>query len=111
MKILEKWPDEGRIGQHTLTESRRKWGRDPMENNEGRELTITELREKEQEDIQPSRPQKIKGEDSTHLTPTNIDHKEYTTTTGPDLTKDKPNVNQIMRLARTDRYCPTLRLP
>ena len=24
MKILEKWPDEGRIGQHTLTESRRK---------------------------------------------------------------------------------------
>ena len=100
MKILEKWPDEGRIGQHTLTESRRKWGRDPKENNEGRELTITELREKEQEDIQPSRPQKIKGEDSTHLTPTNIDHKEYTTTMGPDLTKDKPNVNRIMKLAR-----------
>ena len=100
MKILEKWPDEGRIGQHTLTESRRKWGRDPIENNEGIELTLTELREKKQEDIQPLRPQKIKGEDSTHLTPTDIDHKEHTTTTWPDLTKDKPNVNRIMRLAR-----------
>ena len=36
MKILEKWPDEGRIGQDTLTESRRKWGRNPKENNKGR---------------------------------------------------------------------------
>ena len=36
MKILEKWPDEGRIGQHTLTESRRKWGRDPIKNDEGK---------------------------------------------------------------------------
>ena len=100
MKILEKWPDEGRIGQDTLTESRRKWGRNPKENNKGRELTITELREQEQEDIPPSRPQKIKGEDSTHLTPTNIDRKRYTTTMGPDLTKDNSNVNRIVKLAR-----------
>ena len=73
MKILEKWPDEGRIGQDTLTESQRKWGRKPKENTKGREPTITELGEKEQEDIPTSRPQRIKGEDSTHLTPTNID--------------------------------------
>ena len=26
MAILDCWPSEGRIGQHTLTESRRKWG-------------------------------------------------------------------------------------
>ena len=26
MAILSQWPSEGRIGQHTLTESRKKWG-------------------------------------------------------------------------------------
>ena len=30
MKILNQWPDEGRIGQHTLAESRKKWGWNPI---------------------------------------------------------------------------------
>ena len=61
MKILEKWPDEGRIGQDTLTESQRKWGRKPKENTKGRELTITELREKEQEDTLTSKTSRDQG--------------------------------------------------
>ena len=35
MKILNKWPDEGRIGQHTLAESRRKWGENSITKPEG----------------------------------------------------------------------------
>ena len=30
MKILNQWPDEGHIGQHTLAESRKKWGWNPI---------------------------------------------------------------------------------
>ena len=53
MKILEKWPDEGRIGQDMLTESQRKWGGKPKENTKRRDPTITELGEEEQENIRP----------------------------------------------------------
>ena len=98
MKILDKWPDEGRIGQHTLAESRRKWGENSITKPEG--IEFTNPREKKDRIIQTLGPQGIEDEDSTHLTPTDIDHKENTTTTSLDHTKDVPNVNRIMRLAR-----------
>ena len=100
MKILEKWPDEGRIGQDTLTESQRKWGGNPKENTKGRDPTITELGEKEQEDIQTSRLQRTKGEDSTDLTPTNIGQPRASRIKIPDLSKDESDVNWIRKLAR-----------
>ena len=100
MKILEKWPDEGRIGQDTLTESQRKWGGKPKENTKGRDPTITELGEKEQEDILTSRLQRTKGEDSTHLTPTNIGQPRASRIKVPDLSKDESDVNRIRKLAR-----------
>ena len=97
MNILNKWPDEGRIGQHTLAESRRKSGENSITKPEGIELTNPG--EKKDRIIQTLEPQGIENKDSTHLTPTDIDHKENTTRTSLDHTKDVPNVNRIMRLA------------
>ena len=90
MKILNKWPDEGRIGQHTLAERQEKMGMEPHYNPGKKKDGI----------IQTLESQGTEHEDSTHLTPTDIDHKEHTTTTSLDQTKDVPNVNRIMRLSR-----------
>ena len=100
LKILEKWPDEGKIGQDTLIESQRKWGNKPKENPKGRDPTITELGEKEQGDIQTSRSHGIKGEDSTHLTPPNIGQPRASRINISDLSKDETDVERIRKLAR-----------
>ena len=100
LKILEKWPDEGRIGQDTLTESQRKWGNKPKGDPKGRDPTITELGEEEHKDLQPSRSQGIKSEDSTHLTPPNMSQPRASGINVSDLSKKETDVERIRKLAR-----------
>ena len=101
LKILEKWPDEGRIGQDTLIESQRKWGNRPKGNPKERDPTITELGEEGPKDIQSSRSQGIKGEDSTHLTPPNIGQPRASEINVSDLSKkEETDVERIKKLAR-----------
>ena len=78
MKILEKWPDEGKIGQDTLTESQRKrvnklnWVSKLKGGPRETKPTLTELGEESQGDLQTPMSEKDKDEGSTHLTPTDM---------------------------------------
>ena len=77
-KVLEKWPDEGKIGQDTLAESQRKWvnklnwASKLKEGTSTTNLTLTELGEESRGEPQPPVPERGKDEGSTHLTPTDI---------------------------------------
>ena len=98
MKILNKWPDEGRIGQHTLAESRKKWGWDPIIKTEG----VESIKPKKEKDgiIQNLESQGMTHKGSTHLTPTDIDHKEPKMTMSSNKTEDTSTVTRVMKLAR-----------
>ena len=98
MKILNKWPDEGSIGQHTLAESRRKWGWNPIIKPEG--IEFINPGKKKDGIIQNLEPQGTTHKDSTHLTPTDIDHKEPKMMMSSDKTKDTPTITRLMKLAR-----------
>ena len=98
MKILNEWPDKGRIGQHTLAESRKKWGWDPIIKTEGVEF----IKPKKKEDgmVQNLESQGMTQEGSTHLTPTDIDHKEPKMMMSSNKTEDTSTVTRVMKLAQ-----------
>ena len=97
MKILNKWPDEVHIGQHMLAESRKKWGWNPIIKPEGIEF----IKPKKKKDgiIQNLEPQDTTHEDFTHLTPTDIDHKEPKMMMSLNKTEDTSTVTRVMKLA------------
>ena len=98
MKILNKWPYEGRIGQHTLPKSRKKWGWDPILKTEG--VEFIKPRKKEDGIVQNLESQGTTQEGSTHLTPTDIDHKEPKMTMSSNRTEDTSTLTQVMKLAQ-----------
>ena len=100
VKILEKWPDKGRIGQDTLTESQRKWASKPKGGLKGKDPTITELGEKEHEGLQTPRSEGTKSEDSAHLTPNNMGQPRASGINVSGLTKEESDIERIRRLAR-----------
>ena len=99
MRILNWWLSEGRIGQHTLAESRKKWGLNPIF-KVGR-VEITKPRKKEGSTLQNLDHQGTTQEGSTHLTPTDIGHKKAEMVTDPDKVEETiTTVNRVMKLAR-----------
>ena len=99
MRILNRWPSEGRIGQHTLAKSRKKWGLSPILKI-GR-VEITKPRKKEGSTLQNLDYQGTTQEGTTHLTPTDIGHKESKMATDSDKTEETiTTVNRVMKLVR-----------
>ena len=98
MKILNQWPDEGSIGQHTLAESRKKWGWNPILKTE--RVETIKPRKKEDGTLQNLEYQGTTQEGSTHLTPTDIGHKESKMMTSSDRTEETTTINRVMKLAR-----------
>ena len=99
MRILNQWPSEGHIGQHTLAKSRKKWGLSPILKIGTGE--ITKPRKKEGSTLQNLDYQGTTQEGSTHLTPTDIGHKESEIATDSDKTEETTTtVNRVMKLVR-----------
>ena len=70
MTILDRWPNKGRIGQHMLTESRRKWGLNSIMTTKSVETNKSSG--EADENLQTLGRQGIPSKGSSHLTPTDI---------------------------------------
>ncbi len=100
MEALEKWPDEGKIGQDTLTESQRKWVKRPQENPRTINGTFTESREGSREILHQTESERNKGEGSPHLAPVAIGLTKAFEISESRTPTEESNVERIRRLAR-----------
>ena len=99
MAILSQWPSEGRIGQHTLVKSRKKW--DPcsttIHGTEKADLNQDKVNEAHNHHQTPDK-QGMPSIGSTHLTPNGINK------ISSEIPKPKKSgqvtVDKVMRLAR-----------
>ncbi len=100
MEALGKWPDEGKIGQDTLTESQRKWIKRPQENPRTINGTFTESREDSREILHQTESERDKGEGSPHLAPVAIGLTKAFEISESRTPTEESNVERIRRLAR-----------
>ena len=101
MKILDRWPSEGRIGQHTLAESRRKWGLNSIMTI-GSVETSKSYKETD-ETLQTLNRQGTPSKGSSHLTPTDIGKTTTSTIHGRRSKQGAPgqdSIDRVMKLAR-----------
>ena len=107
MAILSQWPSEGRIGQHTLTESRKKWG--PCStvtcDSTKADLNQDNLNEAHNHCQTPDK-QGTPSIGSTHLTPNGI-NKINNKIPQPKKT-GQVTLDKVMRLASPHWQCPIL---
>ena len=100
MEALEKWPDEGKIGQDTLTESQRKWVKRPQEKPRTINGTFNESREGSREILHQTESERNKGEGSPHLAPVAIGLMKAFEISESRTPTEESNVERIRRLAR-----------
>ena len=99
MAILSQWPSEGRIGQHTLVESRKKWGPCSTTTHGSKKANLNQdnLNEAHNHRQTPDK-QGMPSIGSTHLTPNGINK------ISSEIPKPKKSgqvtVDKVMRLAR-----------
>ena len=102
MAILDRWPSEGRIGQHTLTESRRKWGLNSITTNDSMETnnSSTKMSRSPREasaNLQTLDKQGTPSRGSSHLAPTGIDKINHKAKPGDP---GQVSIDRVMKLAR-----------
>ena len=100
MEALEKWPDEGKIGQDTLTEIQRKWVKIPQENPRTINGTFNESCEGSREILHQTESERNKGEGSPHLAPVAIGLTKAFEISESRTPTEESNVERIRRLAR-----------
>ena len=100
MNILEKWPNEGQIGQNTLTESKKKWIRKSQEDLEIINGTFTGSGDRGREGWYQHEDKKNQGEGSPHLAPVTIGlTKQFEISESRTPTEGR-EVERIRKLAR-----------
>ena len=99
MAILDHWPSEGRIGQHTLTERRRKWGLNLITTNDSMKMN-TKANSSPSEvntNLQTPDKQGMPSRGSSHLAPTGIDKINHKAKPGDP---GQVSIDRVIKLAR-----------
>ena len=98
MTILDRWPNEGRIGQHMLTESRRKWGLNSITTTDSVETNKSSG--EAGENLQTLDRQGTPSRGSSHLAPTDISKTKQRAKPGAP---GRDSIDRVMKLARITR--------